>query len=151
MTDGVLEVLNVGLGHLRVTFERDDIVERERARRMVSDMLARGYALFAEVEGQLVPIRAFDETRGEYLVTDVPAPRAEAPVPEAEVASPPDVDARSQTVKPHRGRPLVPPAEPALCRCGKPKGHRGRCPKATTKRLPMEKTKVIAVGRTAGG
>jgi hypothetical protein len=118
---GTLEVLNVGLGHVTVTFGKDDPVERERARRMVEDMLRRGYSLFIEREGALVPVRGFDAGAAAYIVTDVPAPTTE-----------------SQVVT----------EAGAFCHCGRPKGHRGAHRKT---RVPVAEAKVVAIGRSAGG
>lgn len=129
---GSLDVLNTGLGHLKLTFDQHDGVELDRAKRMVEQMLSAGYAIFVEVRGKLQRVQAFDPLKAEYVVTDVPGfeqIRPETPAPEPEPYS-------------------APAATPTTCpRCHGPK-HRGRCP---TRRVPMKSAKATAVGRTAGG
>ena len=69
---GSLDILNVGSGHLTLTFGPDDPVEVDRTKRMITDMLRRGYAIFVEVEGVLRRAEEFDPVRGHYVVGDVP-------------------------------------------------------------------------------
>lgn len=84
-----VSILNVGHGDTRLTFDKDKPEERERAKRIVSDMLRLGYAILVKVgerKGKPHYRRAvgFDPELCEYLVRDVPeeAP-AEAPRPRA--------------------------------------------------------------------
>jgi hypothetical protein len=108
---GGLSVLNVGAGDLRFSFDPSDPVERERAGRVVRDMLARGYVLFVEVGGELRKAVGFDPDACAYVVTDVPGDAghpAPAPASPSAPAPPPDAPAR------RRGRPrkvLVPAAD----------------------------------------
>lgn len=97
---GVLEVLNVGSGHLTLTFDKGDRPELERAKRVVQDMLLRGYAIFVQVGEDLRPVRRFDPKTATYYITDAPGPGA-----------------------PAAGAPE------ACRRCGRPR-HKGRCRKA---------------------
>lgn len=120
---GVLEVLNVGSGHLTLTFNKDDRPELERAKRVVSEMLARGYAIFVEIAGQLRPVRRFDAKTATYYITDVG--------------------------KPSLVNPPVEGAPPGCRRCGRPR-HKGRCRKAEIA-VPMVQARATAVGRSAGG
>lgn len=69
---GQLEVLSVGHGHIKIKFDKEDAVEFERARRIIADMLKRGYVLLVEHEGKLQRVRRFDETTDEYVVADGP-------------------------------------------------------------------------------
>jgi hypothetical protein len=141
--DGVLEILNVQGGDVKITFEQGNEIEAIRARRIVQDMLRRGYALVVEVKrgGKKAyeRVKRFDPKRGEYIIADLddkpaavvsdvkPAAAelvASSPSPAAQVehqAEPPDLG-----LKP-RGRPL------------------------REQRLPMEKTRAMAIGPTAGG
>jgi hypothetical protein len=120
---GVLEILNVGSGHLEVKFDKANPAELARAARMVRDMLARGYAIFVEGKGgRLIPVRRFDPERGVYIVEDVPG------VEEMAAAHPP----------------------PEACpRCGRER-HRGRC-RGSRREVPMRQARAVAVGRSAGG
>ena len=153
---GCLEILNVGAGDVKINFNTADVSETIRAKRIITDMLRRGYALIVEVErdGQKAyeRVQAFDEARGEYIIADFDPQVAEIedafeesrqyqaslkPRVEPEIASQPEAQA------------AVAVAEGA-CQCGKPKGHRGRC-LGKTKRLPMTQTRATSVGRSAGG
>ena len=69
---GSVEVLNCGAGHLTFSFNSDDAMEVERARRVVTDMLRRGYALFVESKGKTHKVKKFDEKTDAYLIADGP-------------------------------------------------------------------------------
>ena len=106
------------------TFDKDDGVELERAKRMISDMLRRGYAIFVEIAEKLQRVRAFDAAKGVYYISDVP-------------------DWDSEVLSKLADEP---PARPAPLRQGRNgRKHRGR------KGIPMRTAKATAVGRTAGG
>lgn len=79
--EGTIELLNVGAGHIKVSMNNTNPVERERAKAMVTDMLQRGYAIFVEIEGgELAPVKRFDPKKEAYIITDVPRPvKAETP------------------------------------------------------------------------
>lgn len=67
-----LSVLNCGAGDMKFSFDPADPIEAARASRVVKDMLARGYMLFANVDGKMTRVLAFDETKGEYTIADGP-------------------------------------------------------------------------------
>ena len=123
--EGAIDVLNVGLGHLKLSYNAKDPIERDRAKRMIEQMFQRGYALFVEIKkGDFRRVERFDPKHDTYILGDVPAGS------EADVAL------------------AAPP--PELCRCGRPAGHRG--PHLKDKRaVPATKARATAVGRTAGG
>lgn len=143
MKSGEIDVLNVGAGHLKIEYSKADAIERERARRMVTDMLRRGYSLFVEVEGgELALVKEFDAEREVYIVSDVPA-RSDEAEPRPRIPA----GVRTAELRDDEPEPLPSAPETALCaKCLKPK-HRGRC----TKEIPMRTAKVTAVGRSAGG
>lgn len=69
--NGTLDVLNCGAGHMQFAFNNNDPIELERAKRVVQDMLKRGYALFIEDDNKkLHKVKMFDETRGVYIIAD---------------------------------------------------------------------------------
>lgn len=71
MNTGQLDVLNCGEGHMEIRFDETDTVETERAKRVIKDMLARGYSLFIhDAENKLTPVKRFDETKGCYIIAD---------------------------------------------------------------------------------
>lgn len=100
-------MLNVGAGDLRFSFDPSDPVECDRARRVVLDMLGRGYVLFVEVGGELRKAVGFDPSANAYVVTDVPGDGAPPPPHDA-------LGAPGATAPRRRGRPrkvLVPAAD----------------------------------------
>lgn len=80
---GTLDILNVGLGHLTLTVTPGDAVEIAKAKRVVTDMLHRGYAIFVETPEGLQPVRRFDPEKLVYIIDDTlhttPAPTATPP------------------------------------------------------------------------
>lgn len=73
-----LSILNVGAGDTKLTFNKEDPKELERTRRIVVDMLKLGYAILVKV-GETTSGKpkyrravAFDATKDEYVVMDVP-------------------------------------------------------------------------------
>lgn len=99
MSNGEVSVLNVRAGDLRFSFSSDDPIEVERARRVVEDMLRRGYALFIAVDGQLRKVQRFDPSTDTYIIANGPlyaGDREAAEAPTAETPAEP---------KPRRGRP----------------------------------------------
>lgn len=122
-TTGELRVLNVGHGDLRFTFNKDNAIELEKARRCITDMLRRGYALFIEVDGEngqkkTVIVKSFDPERECYIIGDTGAAGA-VPVDETEFDE----------------------AKPSPRRSKKP----------ATRMVPMRTSKATAVAPTAGG
>lgn len=133
MTDkidcGAVNILSVGEGHIRLTFDSGDLAETIRAERIVKDMLRRGYALLVATkadDGTVSWSRAkgFDEKTSEYIVVDYdsqPEPAADDPGDE-----PPPMRADPAIDRPSK-RPYK------------------------TKRVPAARSEAISVGRTAGG
>lgn len=129
---GSLSILNVGAGDIKIEFNTASISETIRAKRIITDMLRRGYALLVEVErdGERAweRVQQFDEKRSEYIIADF----------DAELAQ--EVDRQSEAAELRRTHAVEPPVAdpPAPTRRG-------------YKRVPMAKTKATAVGRSAGG
>ena len=65
-----LDVLNVGAGHLKFNFSKDSVDEVEKAKKVITDMLRRGYMLFAIVDGEQKRIRKFDPELEEYILEE---------------------------------------------------------------------------------
>jgi hypothetical protein len=76
---GSLSVLNCGAGDLKFRFDKDDPEEVVRAKKVIEDMLKRGYTLLVEVDGELRRASGFDPAKGCYVVTEPPPPDAPAP------------------------------------------------------------------------
>lgn len=78
---GQLDVLSVGHGHLKITITEGDAVEIEKARRIITDMLERGYSIFVEQpDGSTKRVKKFDPKKMVYVIDDtmetVPAKKA---------------------------------------------------------------------------
>jgi hypothetical protein len=119
---GELEILNVGEGDTKLTFDPRNPKERERAARIVKDMLKRGYALLVQVgkqDGKPLYQRAvdFDPDTCEYIV---------AAGPDEVIDIGREISATESEAKPRRG---------GTKRVG----------------IPAEKTRATAIARTAGG
>jgi hypothetical protein len=156
-TGGVLEILNVQGGDVKITFDQQNVSDAIRARRIVTDMLRRGYALVVEIErnGEKAyeRIQGFDEARGEYIVADFDAMAAhESDMDDAadrlrKVAEQEDrlreLNRRAAAYPPEEAAPKMDEEEPAATE----KKKQGR----PSTRMPMESTKATAVGRSAGG
>lgn len=126
---GTVGVLNVGAGDVKLSFDTTKPAEREHAAKVVTDMLARGYAILIQVgeeAGEPLYRRAkgFDPQTCAYLIVGAPEDMAE---PSAIVSAPAS-------------------DPPAPRRRGRPTGSRNR-----TQRVPAESTRAVAVHRSAGG
>jgi hypothetical protein len=68
------------------SFDNGDPLELERAKRVVTDMLKRGYALFIEdKDGKLAKVKKFDPKRAEYIIADGPLYAGDANQPTEEI------------------------------------------------------------------
>jgi len=78
-----IDILNCGEGDLEIRFKEGDAIELERAKRIIGDMLKRGYALFVRgSDGGLIRVKRFDPKQNCYVIADGPTVPAEAvPVP----------------------------------------------------------------------
>lgn len=118
---GEVGILNVGAGDTKLSFDKSNPVERDRAKRIVQDMLKRGYALLIEVgrrKGEPIYQRAhgFDPETSEYIIMGGPDEDIEIGV---------DQQAKDLAAKTKKQR--------------------------TQRRVPADKVRAVAVGRVAGG
>ena len=146
-TTGCLEILNIQGGDTKIVFDNNNVAEVIRAKRIITDMLRRGYALIVEVdrdgEKRYERVQEFDETKGEYIIADL-----DLVASDPEEASDTVVDELSRSDATARLSGAT--EDNKLCKCGRPAHHRGAC-KGPRKSLPMESTKATAIGRSAGG
>jgi hypothetical protein len=132
---GTVGILNVGAGDVKLSFDRKNPAERERAAKIVGDMIKRGFTILVEVgtrngEPLFQRAKAFDPETCEYIIAgDAPADAKEAidGIKEEKPEAPPEV---APTDVRRRGP--------------------GR-PRKTNVRIPAERTRAVSVGRTAGG
>jgi hypothetical protein len=119
---GMLSVLSVGKGDLRLTVGGDDPDEIEKGRKVIEEMLRAGYGIFVETDKGLTRVKRFNPKRMTYVITEI-------------------VD------EPPKPMESVAPAEPA-----KPVHPNGRRRHRTTEReVPVAGSRATAIGRTAGG
>lgn len=130
---GTVGILSVGAGDTKLSFDPVNPQDRIRAARIVTDMLRRGYALLVEVErdGKKVfeRVTEFRENTCEYIVADFD----------------PLVAATTDSEENHE------PEASSEAGAQSPQGHppRGRRPRKMA--VPAEKTRAVAVARSAGG
>lgn len=126
--NGEVGILNVGAGDTKLSFDKRNPKERERAAKIVADMLKQGYALLVQVgkkNGEPIYQRAkrFDPKTCEYIV-----------------AGGPDEDVQIGK-EDHGTRSKAETNDKTSAGAT-----RGRL-----KRVPAESTRSVAVARTAGG
>lgn len=80
---GLLEVLSVGDGDVKITIDVRDPESEKKAGTMIEDMLYRGYAIYLETakldkEGRPVlrRLKRFDPKRLEYTLQSIPGDEA---------------------------------------------------------------------------
>lgn len=84
---GQLDILNCGEGHLEIKFHQNDVIETARAKRIIEDMLKRGYALFIHgKDDALIRVKRFIAKTGTYIIADGPTiPPAAEPIQPAKL------------------------------------------------------------------
>lgn len=125
-----LSILNVSTGDTKLSFDKDKPAERERAARIVTDMLKRGYAILVQVgerDGRPLYQSAtgFDPLTCEYLIAGLPEEE------EREISA------------------SISGKEPPAASSPGPAPRRGG--RARRQRKPAESTPAVAVARSAGG
>jgi hypothetical protein len=68
--DGFLDVLNCGAGHLTFKFNKGNPDETEKAKKVIGDMLKRGYMIFILKDKEQKRVRAFDAEHEEYILEE---------------------------------------------------------------------------------
>lgn len=131
-----LDILNTGHGHAEIHFDNTDPIELERSKRIIEDMLRRGYLLFIEGDdGKVIRVESFDAKTGRYIIGDCALYAGADPLhPEPE-----EPNTAQNEVRPSTGE-FTPPVKRGPGRPRKTKGA-----------VPMEKVRATAMGRSAGG
>lgn len=141
---GSIAILNVGAGDVKVTFDKNNPAETIRARRIIKDMLRRGYALLVEVErgGEKKFERAldFDESNDSYIVADFDPQIAL----DADTQDSYGLELRQEKPTYGEGQQAEAGSTDANTQ-GAKKGGRPR------KAVPAEGTRAVAIARSAGG
>ena len=146
---GSLNILNVGAGDVRLEFDKSNPQDLIRGKRIVKDMLRRGYALLIEVErdGEKRFERAkdFDEEHGVYLIADFDPVEAQ------------ETDRREVSVKLRErsevlsGKASATEEKPAESAPAESPELRGKGKRGKYRKVPMESARAVGVGRSAGG
>lgn len=66
---GSLDVLSIGKGDLRITIG-GDADDTEKARKLITEMLEKGYAIFVETDEGLTRVKRFMPKRMTYVISD---------------------------------------------------------------------------------
>lgn len=119
-----IDILNCGAGHAEISFATGDPIELERGKRIIEDMLRRGYVLFIEGDDKaLIRVVEFNAAKGTYIIADGPLYAGDQPDPQA-----PELPATSDAAtSPKRGR-------------GRPR-----------REVAIGSVKTTAIARSAGG
>jgi hypothetical protein len=84
---GVLEVLSIGKGDLRLSVGDND-EDRDRARELIEEMLRKGYSIFVETDDGPEKVVAFNPNRMTYIIQDRPDEVAGEPVQPTKASKP---------------------------------------------------------------
>lgn len=152
---GVLEVLSIGKGDLKLTLDGKNPEDVDRARKLIEEMLAKGYSIFVEGDDGPVRVKRFNPKRMTYIISELveeeaPA-EAQCPSCHKRLAAPKydlssgawprhRVSRGNSAFCPQEGQPLDAPAVPRDERTRKRERH-----------VPVAGSRATAVGRTAGG
>lgn len=67
------------MGHLKITYKEGDPIELDRAKRIIGDMLKRGYSLFVHGKDKaLIRVKKFDSKHNVFIIADGPTVPVEA-------------------------------------------------------------------------
>ena len=140
MSTGQMGILNVGAGDTKLTFDKNNPMERARSARIVTDMLKRGYVLFIETSKDAKGnpayqrVLEFKEDVCEYIIADLATPIKQETT---------DHEQSGETASGERGEALIQPAKTNI-----PQARKGGRPR---KSVPAEQARGVAVARSAGG
>ena len=84
---GMLEVLSVGKGDIKLTIGSPE--EVDDARKMIEEMLRKGYGIFVETDDGLARVKEFNPKRMTYIITEVVEDADEVSEPDAAAAPAP--------------------------------------------------------------
>lgn len=79
VTPGMLEVLSVGKGDIKISLDPGNPDDVENARRLIEEMLAKGYGLFVETDKGLSRVKKFNPKRMTYVISEWVDEAAAAP------------------------------------------------------------------------
>jgi hypothetical protein len=132
---GEVGILNVGEGDTKISFDPSNPAERQRAARIVKDMLRRGYSLLVEHpagSGSYTRALEFREDVCEYVIADFDSAEAEK------------ADAQESEHGSEQGQAQAPAAAGGTPQAPAKRSYRKRT-------VSAESTRAVGVARVAGG
>lgn len=133
---GMLSILNVYEGDVKLNIDITNAAEVFRAGRMIEDMIRRGYLLLIDVgDGSYQRALSFDPKVGEYLIADFDASYASEKSKRG--GSEDDGDVDQQEAQETEGR---------KAEARHPRGRR-----SYTRRVHVSSTNAVAIAPSAGG
>ena len=99
----LIEVLSIGKGDLKITVGPAQS-DRERAKKLIADMLQAGYAIFVETDKGPLKVQGFDPDHMAYIVLE----REEEAGADEQAAQAPEEAPASRTRKPRTVKRKVP-------------------------------------------
>lgn len=91
---GVLEVLSIGKGDLKLTIGGDNPEDTDKARKLIEEMLRKGYSIFVETDKGPTRVKRFNPKRMSYIISEM----VEDALPEATPTKAPARKARQRSV-----------------------------------------------------
>lgn len=96
---GMLEVLSVGKGDIKISLDHNNPEDIENARKLIEEMLAKGYGLFVETDKGLSRVRKFNPKRMTYVIMEfVDEPTAEQPTPKTRTRNVPVAGSKAKAI-----------------------------------------------------
>lgn len=68
---GVLEVLSIGKGDLKLMVDVDHPEDVEKARKLIEEMLRKGYSIYVETDGGPKRVKKFNPKRMVYIISEI--------------------------------------------------------------------------------
>lgn len=68
---GMLEILSVGKGDIKLTIDGSNEKEVNDARTVIEEMLRKGYGIFVETDKGLTRVKKFNPKRMTYVISEV--------------------------------------------------------------------------------
>ena len=69
---GMLEILSVGRGDIKLSIDNSNPEEVANAKRIIEEMLRAGYGIFVETDKGLTRVKKFNAKRMTYVISEMP-------------------------------------------------------------------------------
>jgi hypothetical protein len=71
---GMLEVLSVGKGDIKISLDNKNPADVANARKLIEEMMSKGYGIFVETDTGLSRVKKFNPKRMTYVITEFVEP-----------------------------------------------------------------------------